>query len=471
MEERTLHPLDYLSVIRRRKWWFIVPLALSVAGGALLTALLPRQYLSQATIGISAPRMSADLVRSSTLDRDERLRVLSQQLLSRPLLEAVARAEGLGDGAPEAAVHGLRSRVQVDLPPSVVRTNRAGLDSFLIGYRDESPERAQRVADRLSELFIEETSKMREARAEGTSEFLAKQLAASQQRLDQLEERLRIAKEAHMGRLPEQTAANLQLVTGLRQQLESTATSLRGEQDRLSMIERQIEALRHGSADGETPMTPDARLIRIQRELGDARMRYTERHPEIGRLERELAAARAEAATVRDQPPESRLEALGADPTYRALLADRDRANLRIRDLQRSEQRLQSQIAQYQNRVESAPMVEQQMTSLNREYELEKQQYAQLAAKHQAALVAGDVERDRGGEHFSIIYPAYRPRVPESPNTTRLMVMALALGLVLGAGLVVGREYLDRSVHDGRALEEEFEMPVLGEIPRIERTA
>ena len=33
-------------------------------------------------------------------------------------------------------------------------------------------------------------------------------------------------------------------------------------------------------------------------------------------------------------------------------------------------------------------MVEQQMRSLNRQYELEKAQYAQLAAKHQAALVA-----------------------------------------------------------------------------------
>ena len=31
----------------------------------------------------------------------------------------------------------------------------------------------------------------------------------------------------------------------------------------------------------------------------------------------------------------------------------------------------------------------------------------------------------------------------------------------------VGREFLDRSVHDARALQNEFEVPVLGEIPRI----
>ena len=32
----------------------------------------------------------------------------------------------------------------------------------------------------------------------------------------------------------------------------------------------------------------------------------------------------------------------------------------------------------------------------------------------------------------------------------------------------VGREYLDRSVHDARGLRDEFELPVLAEIPRIE---
>ena len=29
MEERHFHPLDYVSVLQRRKWWLIVPIALS----------------------------------------------------------------------------------------------------------------------------------------------------------------------------------------------------------------------------------------------------------------------------------------------------------------------------------------------------------------------------------------------------------------------------------------------------------
>ena len=51
------------------------------------------------------------------------------------------------------------------------------------------------------------------------------------------------------------------------------------------------------------------------------------------------------------------------------------------------------------------------------------------------------------------------------------MLIALFAGLVLGAGLLVGREFMDRSVHDARALQSEFELPVLGEIPTIHRAA
>jgi len=46
------------------------------------------------------------------------------------------------------------------------------------------------------------------------------------------------------------------------------------------------------------------------------------------------------------------------------------------------------------------------------------------------------------------------------------MLIALILGVGLGGALALGREYLDRSIHDARALEE-LDLPVLGEIPHI----
>jgi polysaccharide chain length determinant protein (PEP-CTERM system associated) len=478
----TFHPLDYLSLVRRRKWWIIVPAVLCVVGSALLAVFLPRIYRSAATITVSSPAISAELLKQAgPLSREERIRAVSQQLLSRAVLEQVVRDEHLApDGNIDAAVDRLLQpdRIRVEPTELLKQVAREGLqlDAFLLSYSDSTPGEAQRVADTLARVFVEASSRTREARAEDTSAFIATQLAASKGRLDQIEARLRTAKESYMGRLPEQTQSNLSIAAGMRQQLESTAIALRGEQDRLSMIERQIDAIKQGAGDiglsGRAPMSSgQTRVLQLQQELANARGVYTEKHPEIQRLQEDLAAAKRDAAAERERPEEDRLQTLQMDPAYRQLLADRETARLRVRDLQRAESQMRAQVASYQSRVEAAPMVEQQLASLQREYDLEKQQYSELSAKLQSAELAENLERRRGGEQFQVLYAAYVPREPESPNVMRLLLLGVALGIGLGGAAGVAREYLDRSVHDVRALQAEFDVPVLGEISRISGAA
>jgi uncharacterized protein involved in exopolysaccharide biosynthesis len=144
---------------------------------------------------------------------------------------------------------------------------------------------------------------------------------------------------------------------------------------------------------------------------------------------------------------------------------------MRIRDLRRAESRARAQLGTYEARVESAPKVEQQLASLQREYDLERQQYTALSEKLHAAQLAENLERRQGGEHFRVLQAAYLPDAPESPDIPRLLLIAVGLGLALGAGAVLGREYFDRSVHDVRGLQSEFDVPVLGEISTISPTA
>ncbi len=95
---RAVHALDYLNVFRRRKWWLIVPIVASVIVGLVLLKVLPKEYRSTATLAVAAPVVSPNLVNQATqLDNQERLRALSQQLLSAPILSRVAQEEGLGD--------------------------------------------------------------------------------------------------------------------------------------------------------------------------------------------------------------------------------------------------------------------------------------------------------------------------------------------------------------------------------------
>ncbi|HXW08864.1 MAG TPA: Wzz/FepE/Etk N-terminal domain-containing protein [Vicinamibacterales bacterium] len=475
MSERRLHPVEYLGILKRRRLWFIVPFAVCLLVGAALALFLPPTYRTNATIAVQAPAVAPELVPARAgLDQTERLRALSQQLRSPAVLERVAREEGLtAEGPIEDITQSMLGRISVEIPRPIARTEgNAELNAFDIVYRDRTPQRTHRIANRLAQVFVDEHSRSREKQAEGTAEFLARQLRASQDRISTLETRLRTAKEIHMGKLPEQTTANLQTLTGLRQQLESTSTSLRSEQDRLGLIERQMQSMRQGiysvpGAAGSAPSSPQQRVAALQRELALARAKYTEKHPEIQYLEEELKSARAQLAAMAQQPESIREELLSSDPAYQQLVAERNLTQLRVRSLQRTEARLHADIARYQQRVEAAPMVEQEMASLQREFDFERENYKQLSAKHAAALLQEQIAHSRGGERFSVLYAAYLPGSPESPNRLRLLLMALGAGLALGGALAFAREYLDWSIRDARVLQDEFDVPVLAEIPRI----
>jgi len=76
------------------------------------------------------------------------------------------------------------------------------------------------------------------------------------------------------------------------------------------------------------------------------------------------------------------------------------------------------------------------------------------------------LERNQGGERFTVLQHASLPDSPFTPNIPRLLALVLLLGVCLGGGLALGREYLDRAIYDSRSIAE-LELPILGEIPRI----
>jgi succinoglycan biosynthesis transport protein ExoP len=479
MEEPRFDPLDYVSAFNRRKWWFIVPVALSMVIGALLVWLLPRSYQSTATIGVSTPRVAANMVGGATVDRTERTRAIAQQLRSRPVLERAARLEGLDQQESiDAAVNQLNRGLSVSFSSSAIKGSmtpdqRQQLDSYDVVYTEATAADAQRILNRVAQVFVEENSRSRELRAQDTAEFITLQLRSSEERLSALEGRLRTAKEAYMGRLPSQTGANLSMVDGLQRQVESNSTQIRGEQDRLSLLDRQIEEMERGLDSGPingsaAPINSQARILTLRGELAEAQLTFTEKHPEVVRLKEELAIAEKAAAAERELPAQDRAPALQANPEYRRLVNDRNTARMRIAELQRQQRTAEGGIGQYRARVEAAPRVEQEMLSLTREYELEREAYGKLKERRQAAILNEELLRTQGGEQFSILVPATFPTSPFKPSPFRVLLMAVAAGLVIGGAGVMGREYLDRSVHDVRALRDEFELPVLAEIPRIE---
>ena len=471
MEDTRVHALDYVSAVRRRKWWLVVPIVTSVFVGLALVRFLPKEYRSTTTLGVAASIVSPNLVNQTTpLDNQERMRALSQQLVSLPILARVVREERLGSGAPnDPQIRNVRRAIEISVPEPVATTNEVRrLDTFIVSYSDEDPARAQRIANRLATVFVDENSKLRAERAEDTSAFIATQFRASQARLAGLEARLRKSKEAYMGRLPEQTSANLQTLSGLRQQLEAKATALRGEQDRLSMIERQLEGLKQGTAKSSSFRAVEKRRSRPSSAFSRCNATWRRRArctptstprcsgsrtswPARARTSSPIAIGRRRIASVSCRPTRP---IASSSPTERwrgCASANYSAPRPMVSGRSESTRRVSKR-----RRWSSSNWRRFSATSTS------KNAGPDLSAKLQASTIAENVERNRSGEQFTILYPASYPNEPTKPVPWRVMLIAIAGGLCLGGALSLGREYLDRSVHDVRDLKDEFEIPVSG---------
>jgi uncharacterized protein involved in exopolysaccharide biosynthesis len=124
---------------------------------------------------------------------------------------------------------------------------------------------------------------------------------------------------------------------------------------------------------------------------------------------------------------------------------------LEIQDPQRQVQQMEAQIGAYQSRLNSAPVAEQQLADLTRDYDQSKANYDSLLKKQMQSQLATNLEKRQQGQQFRIIDPPSLPNQPYSPDRLKYSAFGLLAGLILGIGCLSAAEYVDdrvRGRHD-----------------------
>jgi polysaccharide chain length determinant protein (PEP-CTERM system associated) len=474
---------DYWNIFLRRKWWIIIP-ALVIAGGTIMVvSKLPKVYRSQTLILVDPQKVPADFVKPTvTTNVNNRLQIISQEILSRTHLQRIIDEFGLyrneatldrilalllrtGKRTQEEIVDSMRKDISVEtIADEDSREHTLG--AFRITYQGPDPAMAQQVTRELAALFIEENLKVRDQQAQGTTHFIDDQLEKARGSLSEQERRLKDFKALHMGSLPEQEAANLQLLGQLQTALQVNGDALGRAQAQKIYMESLLSTITARQAEALQPLTQSELDLRRE-ELKQAESRYTPLHPDVVQLREEVSKLE------QSPPPSGQAKGTGTPvPTSKDLAPEQIRGQIGLLDdeiKRRTQQQadVEKRIRQMQTKVEALPAVEQQMLELDRDYQISKLNYASLLEKKNASMMAAEMEHLAEGEQFRVLDPADYPEKPFKPDVMQLSLLGVLGGILGGCALGLLVEFQDKSIRTAEDATFYLTMPALASFPLL----
>ncbi len=481
---------QYLALVRRRLWYFTVPLFLGWLAVWSVSWVLPSVYRSGTLILVAQPTMPKDyVVPNVSGNLQERLQSITQQILSRTRLlhiinELNLYAEAGQRLTPDEAVERMRKDIEIEL----VREHDE-LTAFNIYYSAHDPQVAQKVTSELTNFFISENLEMRQRQSEDTTKFLESQLEAARTTLAAQEAMIREFKDQHPGELPTQLQSNLAILTGVQSQLQNQEDALNAAKHQgayLQSLLSQYHSLKRSSKIGDgAPMglpAIDQELDKLRGQLADLRSHYTERHPDVRKLKDQIArtekmreetvaglktnATHTQADTSTAAAPRDEADLQDMGPMLQ--IQGQVQANqVEIANREHAIEGLEAQLDVYQARLNREPVREQQLTDLTRGYEQSKANYDELLKKKNGSEMATSMELRQQGEHFRILDPPSLPVKPSFPNRLKLCGIGLAVGVFLGAAVSAGAELIDDRLFSERELKQMVPITVLSEIPNL----
>jgi len=265
-----------------------------------------------------------------------------------------------------------------------------------------------------------------------------------------------------------------------RSQLDTARALYSPDHPDVQRLEREVAGLEKQVANdphAKALLDPNGATNDLRRHLASARAalaeateKYSPEHPDRVRLEREVKDLEAQvaAAPPPSSPDPDKIAPVDADnPAYVQIQAQISATHNELSALDAQLTKLHNQAGEYERNISMSPQVEKEYRELTRDYDNARLKYAELHSKQQEAKTAQDLEADRKVERFTLIDPPLPPEEPVSPNRP----LILAIGLVLSLGLVYGvlrlLEHMDTTIRSRGDLLNLTGIPPLALVPHI----
>lgn len=477
--------LKQLSTILRGMWKYRrlgVAVCWAVAlVGAVLVFLMQDRYEASARVyvdtqSILRPLMSGLAVQPNV---EQQVAMLSRTLISRPTVEKLIRAADLDLGTRNKA----EQEALIDEVMKSIQIRMAGRDNlYTLSYRDDTPERAQRVVQALMTIFVESSLGASRTDSDTARRFLDEQIKAYEAKLIEAETRL---KEFKLKNIAMQTQGELDAagrVSDIASSLSAARLELREAESARDAARRQLELARAAAPKLSDPSTPiatpeiDGRIDAQRRNLDALLQRFTEEHPDVANTRRlirdledqkrrEIAALRQAAAAA---PKSVLTDNSPAVMEYSRTLAA---AELQVASLRARVGEYTARAARAQDQMKVAPQVEAELAQLNRDYEIHRKNYNDLVSRRESANLSGQLENASNFADFRVIDPPRAANKPVAPNRLLLLPLALLAGLAAGLGMTFLISQIRPVFFDASSLRHATDLPLLGVVSLVTNEA
>ncbi|SNS81337.1 polysaccharide chain length determinant protein, PEP-CTERM locus subfamily [Noviherbaspirillum humi] len=430
---------------------------------------LPDTYQSSARVFVDTQSILKPLLASMTSlpNVEQQVSIMSRTLLSRPNVERVIRMVDLDLKANSAKD---REALIDDLSKKIKIAGTLQNDIYTISYTGDNPRVTKDVVQALLTIFVEGGFGDKKQDSSKAIQFIDEQIKAYDQKLATAENALKEFKLKHLGMLPSQGSDYGSKLMEVTDNLSRARLELAEAEQAREAIKRQIYGTSTADPKGNPAVAAfsdpelDERIHAAQKNLDNFQLQYTDSHPDVIATKRLLSQlqARREEASKHWKP--SADPGANASPMLQQLKVSLSAAEAQVASMRVRVQEYANRAAQLKAMSIAAPEIETQLAQLNRDYQVNRENYDKLVASREAAKLSGDVTASTEMMTFRVIDPPTTPLKPAGPNRLLLLSGVLAGGLAAGIGLALLLNVLRPTFMSEHALQQSTGLPVLGAV-------
>ncbi|WP_137172549.1 XrtA system polysaccharide chain length determinant [Massilia sp. HP4] len=460
--------LNVLKALGKYRWYAVaISWVVALAGWAVVYQL-PNQYEASARVYVDTQSILKPLMSGMTTlpNLDQQVRFMRRTLISRPNVERVVRETDLDVGARDGKAF---DKVVDDV---IARIKLAGTEReniYTISYTGSSAKQSRDVVQAFLTIFVEGSFSGKKQDSQKAIQFIDDQIRTYEERLAEAENSLKEFKIRHMGSLPREGADyNARMV--------STSEALSQARLELAEAEQARNAIRR-RISGDTSAAPgsralpviadpamDERIASVNKTLDALRTQYTEQHPDIvanRRLLEQLLQRKADAE--KNFKPSSDPGA-SYSPMLQQLNVALSEAEARVASLQARVSEYNARLVRLRGDSAQVPEIEAQLAQLNRDYEVNRENYQKLVQRRESARMSGDLSVATDMLTFRVIEPPLAPLTPSGPNRLQLASAVFAIALLAGLAGAFLMSQVRPTFLSQAALRDETGLPILGSI-------